>query len=369
MRRINCNTEAFLALLRAGLWEQNVNLAVFESIDFSEIYRLAQEQSVVGLVAAGLEHVVEKRVPQAIALTFAGDTLQLEQRNLEMNLFVGVLFEKMRLDGINALLVKGQGIAQCYERPLWRACGDIDILLDYDNYVKANALLTPLATTIEKEHHHLKHKSFIIDSWVVELHGTLRSELGARVDGVIDEIQKDTFENNKKRNWHDGDVIVGIPEVNNDVIFVFTHILQHFFIGGIGLRQIGDLCRLIWMYRNDIDHKMLEYRLRGMGIMSEWKVFAAFAVGWLGMPEEAMPHYDSGKRWKRQAEIVLKDIIKAGNFGHNRDLSHQKEMNTIVRKLETFCYFTKFSLQHAMLFPASSLRVWLRMVKDGLKFN
>ena len=53
------NQEAFVALVRAGLWEKDVQIACYEPFDFKEIYKLAQEQAVVGLVAAGLEHVVD----------------------------------------------------------------------------------------------------------------------------------------------------------------------------------------------------------------------------------------------------------------------------------------------------------------------
>lgn len=46
--------QAFFALVRAGLWEQEVQLAPYSEIDFAEVLRLSEEQSVVGLVAAGI---------------------------------------------------------------------------------------------------------------------------------------------------------------------------------------------------------------------------------------------------------------------------------------------------------------------------
>lgn len=72
------NTKAFLKFVEAGLWEKEVNLSSCGEVDFGEIYRLAQEQAVVGLMAAGLEHVKDVRVPQALAFTIAGEVLQLE---------------------------------------------------------------------------------------------------------------------------------------------------------------------------------------------------------------------------------------------------------------------------------------------------
>ena len=45
--------DAFIALLRAGLWEQGVRLACFGAIDFNEIRRVASDEGVLGLVTAG----------------------------------------------------------------------------------------------------------------------------------------------------------------------------------------------------------------------------------------------------------------------------------------------------------------------------
>ena len=86
---------------------------------------------------------------------------------------------------------------------------------------------------------------------------------------MLDEIQQDTFEKDETRIWKDGETDVLLPHADNDVIFVFTHILQHFFKGGIGVRQICDWCRLLWTYRNEIDHSKLEMRLKRMNLMSE----------------------------------------------------------------------------------------------------
>ena len=50
----NITQSAFFALLRAGLWEKEVQLLPYGEIDYSEVMRLAEEQSVVGLIAAGI---------------------------------------------------------------------------------------------------------------------------------------------------------------------------------------------------------------------------------------------------------------------------------------------------------------------------
>ena len=96
----NTNTKAFFELVRAGLWENEVRLSNYKNIDFAEVYRLAEEQSVIGMVAAGIDHVVDVKVPQVWAAQFAGQTIQLEQRNKAMNAYIAGLIDKLRKESL-----------------------------------------------------------------------------------------------------------------------------------------------------------------------------------------------------------------------------------------------------------------------------
>lgn len=365
--------QVFFELVRAGLWPGRDARIVGHgvSVDWQEVYRLAEEQSVVGLVAAGIDALPpSERPPQQVVLQFVGQTLQLEQRNKAMNAFIAELIERLRAEVIYALLVKGQGIAQCYEKPLWRVCGDVDLLLNADDYEKAKKLLLPLAMDVETEYTHFKHVGMTIDGWVVELHGTLHSRLSKRVDRQIDVIQEDTFDNGNVRSWNNNGTQVLLPSPDNDVIFVFTHILHHFFFEGIGLRQICDWCRLLWTYRESIEVKLLEQRLRKAGLMSEWKAFAAFAVIYLGMPVEAMPLYDSrvmghGSRFSKKADRICRFVMEVGNFGHNqrRDFTG---MSYMKRKFVSFWGRLSDMLRHFRIFPLDSIKFFGGVLRSGL---
>ena len=69
----------FFELLRAGLWGDlkfnvdSLKFKDFQSVDWGEVDRLAEEQSVIGLVAAGLETMPPAgRPPQEVLLQFVG---------------------------------------------------------------------------------------------------------------------------------------------------------------------------------------------------------------------------------------------------------------------------------------------------------
>ena len=350
---------AFLALVKAGLWETEVRLMPYGDIDFNEIYCLAQEQEVVGLVAAGLEHVEDFKVPKEDALQIVGQTLQLEQRNNAMNTFIGILVERMRSVGIYTLLIKGQGIAQCYERPLWRASGDVDFFLSDSNYYKAKECLIPLAVSSRVEGDFGLHHELIVEPWIVELHGDLRTGLSRKIDKILDKVQRDVFYGGNVRSWNNGGTMVYLPACDNDIIIVFTHIVKHLFKGGIGLRQICDLCRLLWTYRDSIDKKQLESRMRSMFLLTEWKVIAALAVDFLGMPEEAMPMYDNSVTWKKKADKIMSFVLDSGNFGHNKDVSYQTKYSGVIRKLISFWKQLKDNLKLSRVFRVDSLRFFV----------
>ena len=346
--------------MRAGLWEKEARLSQFEDINFDGILRIAEEQSVVGLAAAGLEHVIDRKAPQEMLLQFVGESLQLEQQNSAMNDFISKLIERMRVAGIYALLVKGQGIAQCYDRPMWRASGDVDLYLSESNYKEAKECLTPLASYVGGEDYKRHHLDMTVDSWTVELHGTMHSDFSKRMNRVLDDVHQSLFYGGEVRSWNDNGVSVFLPSANNDVIIIFTHIIQHFYVGGIGLRQVCDWCRLLWKYRKEIDVNLLESRIRKAGLMTEWRAFAALAVEYLGMPVEAMPLYSESRCYRKKAGRIMKMILKAGNFGHSiNDESYRAKYSGLKADIITFFRRLKEYVRLSMIFPKNGPRFFL----------
>lgn len=349
-------------MVRAGLWGKEVQYPQYKCIDYAKVLSLAEAQSVVGLATAGLI-IVNTKAPQSVVLQFIAGTLQIEQQNQAMNQFVADLIDKLRKADICAILVKGQGIAQCYEKPLWRSSGDVDLLLSDNNYKKAKELLTSMASSVDEENPYSQHVAMTIDGWAVELHGTLRSGLWKRIDKALDNVQRVILFDGRVRSWQNGKTQVSLPRADEDVVFVFSHILQHFFKEGIGLRQICDWCRLLWTYKDRIDKKLLESRLQEMGATTEWKAFGAMAVEYLGMPVEAMPFYSGASKWRHKADKIVAFVLETGNFGHNRDYSYRRKHSFVVFKAISMWRHIRDFGRYFVIFPLDAIKVtWHRMI-------
>ena len=378
---MNNNQQAFFALVRAGLWgdlrsvQEYKGLMVQDSVDWDQVLQMAMEQSVAGLVASSVEAVQAwlkdheyPLIPRVTVLQFAGAIQYIEEQNKDMNAFVAELFGQLREAGINALLVKGQGIAQCYENPMRRTPGDVDLLLNEVDYSKAKALLLPQATDVEPEFVFLKHLGMTISGWTVELHGSLRPRLGKRIDSVVEALQKEVLEGGKVRlvefeGSNGSKVQVALPAPDEDVLFVFCHILQHFYYEGVGLRQICDWCRLLYTYRDSLDHGLLESRIRKAGLMTEWKAFYNLASRYLGMPDLDSRFMVHDSRFDRKADRIMEFVLEVGNFGFNRE--HPADQSFLRNKLFTLRRRTADSARHFMIFPKNAFRIWLSLVAHG----
>ena len=91
----------------------------------------------------------------------------------------------------------------------------------------------------------------------------LRTGLSTCLDREIDSVQREVFYGGGVRTWQNGKTQVFLPGVNEDVFFVFTQYIKHFYKdGGVSIRQLCDWCRLLWTYRDSLNHRVLESRIR-----------------------------------------------------------------------------------------------------------
>lgn len=367
--------ETFFALVRAGLFPVHgegykVDDSLFRDVEWEKIYKLAQEQSVQGLVLAGLEHS-DIKPPKVLLLQWIGEIQLIEQKNRAMNAFINQLIGDLRKANIYTLIVKGQGVAQCYERPLWRASGDIDFYMNEDDFQEAKIFFRPLVDKFDPDDDYTRHINMHYGDWVVEIHANQNCSLSPRINRVMNEVHYDLFYNGNVRSWLNGRTQVFLPSANNDAIIIFTHFFNHFYRGGVGLRQICDWCRLLWTYRSTLNLKLLEERIRKAGLLDEWRAFGAFAVKYLGMPIEAMPLLSANDNLNakliKKADRICDFIIEVGNFGHNRDTSYYGKYPFLIRKAISASWRLRDWLRHARIFPMDSLRFLFGMTVTSFK--
>lgn len=380
------NVRAFLALASAGLWGEGGNGAVpWKDVEWEAVLQLAREQALAGIVASAFDtgdlgFEIQDVVDHSQSKALAKKVYSIEQRNIGMDNFILRLFAELQSNGLHPVLLKGQGVAQSYLNPLRRNPGDVDVLLWSDEYEAAKKLLMPKASKTIADKENEKHTAFVLSGFIVELHGTLCLLLGKKIDAQMDILYEHIFAQKEFRTIEFSGLTdasgnqVNLPEINIDVLYVFCHMLQHFFTGGIGLRQVCDLCRMLYTYRDEIDCEWLSAELEKMGLWAEWKSFGALAVDYLGMRPEYVPFLaeDEAKgdgiaaKWHRKARRIMAYILSTGNMGKNRDDSYKKKYPYIIKKLISFFKIISNFWRLVRIFPGNAALVSLKGVREGM---
>ena len=80
-----------------------------------------------------------------------------------------------------------------------------------------------------------------------------------------------------------------------------------------------------------------------------------------------MPFYSPDSRWNKKAERLMSFILKTGNMGANRDLSYYDRHSYVVSKLMSLKWHTTDAIEQFAIFPMDSVKIWGRMLVNGLK--
>ncbi len=359
--------DLFFALLRSGLWGTSPVLPrqVADSGDWQKAYRLSMEQTVVGLVTDGAAAAPALFVPKEISLKLMSSLVSVEKFNAVIDDAIVRFVALLEDGGVQPVLVKGQAVAQCYIHPSGRMSGDIDLVISPAQYEAAKAIITPAADSIGAEGAEKMHFSATFGNVELELHGTVQTSLGRKINDVLDIARDELFKDGGCRFMDCRGKRVRIPSIDFDALFIFTHLLQHFYCGGLGLRQLCDWARVLHTHSGKINLPLLEERLRLMGLESEWKTFVLFLVRYLGLPEEEAPLYDG--RFGKRADKLWRYIEKVGNFGKNRQHRDRSKDPYLIRKIGSFFINSQDFIHHVSIFPLDSLRFFRQYLITGTR--
>lgn len=316
MQSLDNNTEAFFALLRAGLWNKVPQKELFDDVNWECLLTLAKEQAVAGVLTDGINLLPSEVTGKEKALRgWVPTILRIEEQNRLVNRSLKKLTDIIQDRGINTILLKGQGCASLYPNPLHRVPGDIDLYIGLEQCKRAKELVLE-NTEITGESS--LHFAFMFGDVDVECH---KRAMHSDCLWLNRRLQRLTVENLTFTGEHhftcEGKEIA-IPEPTFNAFYVFVHFYHHFCKIGTGLRQISDWALLLKHHEDVIDWVRLEGYVRSIHAMRAWRTFFAIAQQYLGLKlkEETMKHrLFQKKATEKDIRFILNDILTVGNMG------------------------------------------------------
>lgn len=304
--------DAFFALLRAGLLHKPV--ALRGEIPWQEVYTLATQQSMLGIVFDGVSLLPEgQQPPKALLIKWMGIVAHLEQKNELLNQRAVDLAKLYASVDIPMLLMKGQGVALNYPNPKHRACGDIDVFLGEEFYKKANSLLLNDGGVIYPGLNY-KHSTFTWRDVCIENHRVMLSFGHKRRNREYQKRILAWFPEQSASVVING-MAIGVAPVSFNAVYLLHHAMFHLYIDGLGLRQPMDWLLFLKQHRAEIDSLQLDRDLHRYDLFRFAQAVVYIGVTYLGFSPEELPVSMPGtSKW---GELLLNEILLSGNFGHH----------------------------------------------------
>ena len=373
--------EQFFRLLRFALGTEE-NCPKMHLNEWREMFQIAKKQAITGFIGSALKNIgsdvlIEKDAKSKDSFTdlimdWIGEVVKIARRNQKVNNDVVEGFQKLESKGLQCCLLKGQGNALMYPNHDSRTSGDIDVWVRFKDMVNTDGNIRRIIKMGKKVLPNSKASYHHID--IPEINGTpveahYRPQFlfsywhNKHLQEYFNKHSDEQFNNKVKL----GDKEISVPTPEFNIVFQLSHIYNHLFHEGIGLRQIIDYYYVLKAYAS-LPHKSSmnwNKQLSHLGLRN-----IAGAIMWIltnefGMPQDwAIVSSDESR-----GTFVLNEVLQGGNFGKSDKRYHfgMSAFGKNLQRLQRDCRLLSYFPSEALSEPIFRLwHVWWRYKHNKL---
>ena len=334
----------YLQILAYGLTENtSTTPPKVDAINWSRFYSFCESQAILGIGLQCIDKLKRQlgsglKIPQNLLLHWIGISEQIKAQNLLLNKKTKEITEYLTNKGKRSCILKGQGNALMFPDPMLRSSGDIDVWLegskkeivefvheDYpDMNVQYHHMNYPVFDDVEVEVHY--YPSYCYNKWH-----------NYRLQQYFRKESEKQFLNSTGHGFN-------VPTVSFNLVFQLSHMMRHFFTQGIGIRHAIDYYYLL--QQNITEEQKIEL----ISVLKRCGMFKFFcAIMWietsvLGLDKntDIVPSHECA------GLLLLREMLKGGNFGHQYNHFGKTELVTFVKQI-------KYNFQYILEFPSEPL--------------
>ncbi|MGX1642358.1 nucleotidyltransferase domain-containing protein [Sphingobacterium sp. LZ4M12] len=355
----------FFLLLKSGLWK-NANLDTeffpLTNREWEEIYKISINQTVECIVFDGIQKLEPKYQPSKILLlNWAVRVEKHAQRNERMNEIIIKLHSLFQEHQVNSILLKGQGLAKCYDNPARRVCGDIDLFFeDKNTYTKAFNIINEKGLEINSMPGFSSEYNF--EGFEVEHHRNMFDIHNPFVQNKLEKIRLEEVNNFTTLNIEN--TKIQLPSALETIIQANSHILKHLLSYGIGIRQLCDSARIYAHYNQELRTSNLKEIYSSLGIKNWIDMLHLLLVKYLGLEESNLPYKLTANL---DADWMMEDILVSGNFGFHNANFVDKEINLNGGRANKKSRIWKSFLKYVKVTPSEA--IWFPIMQFYSRFK
>lgn len=362
----------FFRLLRFALGTERICPKMHLG-EWQSMFHIAKKQALTGFIGSSLNSIsgnvlVEtddksKEAFEDLIMEWTGEVIKIARRNQKVNKDVVEEFHKLESKGLQCCLLKGQGNALMYPNPDSRTSGDIDVWVKFNNSANTDSNIRRIIQIVKADksdskatYHHIDAPD--INDTPVEVHYRPQFLFYYTHNKRLQQFFMDNADEQfaHKVDLARSEIAVSTAEFN--VVFQLSHIYNHLFHEGIGLRQIVDYYYVLKVHAS---HKLSSVgkvsistynkELQSMGLFN-----IARALMWI-----MITHLSMDKDWaivepdEKRGKFVLNEILRGGNFGKYDERNAKygnsqlgKNIQRVIRDLRLARFFPSEALSEPL---------------------
>lgn len=351
---VNQDQDLLLKLLRSALFDEKLDASALAEADWKQIFHLADVQTVSSLVLDGMGMLPSSALKLSLdeKLVRFGKMQRMEQINSLHRSVIMKIDKALKAEGIQAVFMKGQMVALRYPNPLHRTPGDIDFVVAPEYFKRTMAVMEKLGKVdhgLVHEHHGLAW----VDGVTVEPHYKVHNYQRPSTDRAMQEMFASVFPYKLTEANMDGYAVPIFPPTFESV-FLISHMVNHVYEEGLGLRQVVDYAMFLSKCADKIDWMRHHEWLHRMRMEKAWRIFACICVEYLGLllPSQVESFSYHERKW---AAKMMDDILQVGNFGRGKYIFLHRG---IMDAWRNYCWVVKRCLRLGFVCP-SEARWWM----------
>lgn len=299
-----------------------------DDVSFEEIFKLSKIHNIANMTYYGVVKLKNKPSKglmelwkQEYNIGLAKDVIQANELSL-----LSSLFEKEKIKHIP---LKGFELKKLYPKSDMRQMADLDILISEEDKEKVKYLMLKMGYTIE--HYGTgKDDGYIKPPFLhVEIHNNLFVEYDSYFYNYFYEIS--TLE---KINFKTGYVEKFNGE--DDYLYNFVHIVNHFKTAGTGVRSVMDFWLYKEKFKDTLDWGYINQSLKNLKLEKFHSIFSRLADSWF-----------KEEKFDPLLEELGKYILNAGVYGTNKE----RVLNVTIKTGKGQKILNKIKIVLSMTFP------------------
>ena len=299
---MNETTKTVLEIASASLLDKTISSA--GNTDWQTVFNEIKKHSIVSLTYPVIQN---SNIPINILQNYKIENdkyLLNNAKNIACHIAVHQILHKT---DIPYVILKGVASGSYYPNYLLRAYGDVDILVNPDDFDKTSDLL------ISNGYKHIedskKHRVFEKGGTIYELHDHIFRNTNEKLNNTLDQFFSDIIE--QSNTFKHNNSICMIPSHRHHALILLLHSAQHIAESGIGLRHLLDWAVFINKMDDDFFLQEMQPILKETGLWKFSQILTALCTKYLGL---------KNREWTSEVdtkylEDLIEDIFKYGEFG------------------------------------------------------